>query len=633
MRRFVRSLRDTYLGADPRSLGLFRIAFGLLLLVDLAHRYQELDFWYTNAGLLPNHTLQWRPPAGHMFSLFFLASSRAEASVGFGLCALAYLSFTLGYKTRVLQVLVLICRVSINSRLAVLENGGDMVANLLAVLTLALPLGRRFSIDALIGGLRERRPLGVEALNERAPIQSEREPVRSIAMLGLILQFAAIYFFNAASKEGAAWTDGWAVYYALHQDKYVTWLGVWMREHLSMDAFRYLTWSVLAVEWTGFALIISPLFVTWTRLLAVLLLPLLHTSFALGLNLGTFSAAMISFYPLLLTRRHWQALAGWLERRTAPLVVELAASDAHLLLRARVLRELDVFGRIRWQASSDAGWRVRSVAPGAAVRMPVPELLRALPWGFAVAWLIRVPGVGRLLTRLSANTVLGLAWLAFESSVMTSAREPTARANRPSVRWLVEASVALLMLAIASEVVNDNNAVPAWMRFPQPAWTKAVIEYPRLLQGWRMFAPDPPLTDSMIYVDAITADGRHIDPYNMAASRQRFPSGSVVPERMGQSQFFTEYSDRIAQPSYAVYRQAFLEWLLAYPQRTGRRADCLMAFDVYVVTDQTPSPGQRLRAATPLQRERFMEYQAPPDSECRSVQLSTEQQAAQTHGR
>jgi hypothetical protein len=628
MRRLVRSLKETYLGADPRSLGLFRIVFGLLLLIDLLHRYQELDVWYTNAGLLPNHTLQWRPPAGHMFSLFFLASSRGEASFGFALCALAYLLFTLGYKTRTLQVVVLLCRVSINSRLAVLENGGDMVVNLLAVLTLALPLGRRFSIDALRTGLGSQTVRDVEALNTLDPTALERAQVFSIAMLGLVLQFAAIYFFNAASKVGSAWTDGWAVHYALHQDKYVTWLGVWMREHLSADTFRFLTWSTLRVEWTGFALIITPLFAKQARLLAVMLLPLLHTAFALGLNLGTFSAAMISFYPLLLMPAHWNALAGWLKRRALPQTVELDANDAALLARARVLREFDRFGCIRWESSTAPGWRVRGLEARAGTLEARAALVRALPWGFAVAWLLRIPGLGALLAHGLAALVSMLTRLA----VAAHHAGPVAVRERRLVRWLSEAAVAALLLAIVTEAVNDNTSVPRWMRVPQPEWSKAMIEYPRLLQGWRMFAPDPPMIDSMIYVDAVTASGKHVDPYNLAASRQRFPGGSVVPERMGQSQFFTMYSDRIAQPGYAAYRQAFLEWLLAYPQRTGRRADCLVSFDVYLVTDQSPLPGKHARA-TPLQRERFMDYRAPYDAECRSIQLSAEPQAVQTHGR
>jgi len=512
MRACLLSLRATYLTLDPRSLGLFRIGFASLLLFDLWHRFHELEFWYTNAGLLPNHTLLWRPPAQHVFSFFFMASSSAEATLGFAFCAAVYVLLLLGYRTGVMQVLAVVCRISLNSRLAVLENGGDMVMNLLALFSLALPLGRRFSLDAWL---------------KPEPPQLRQAPVVSLAVLCLLLQFATIYFFNAISKDGDPWRQGEAVYYALHLDKYATGVGVWMREHLPREAFTGLTYGTLIVEWLAVTLIITPLFVNQARLLAVCVMPLLHVSFALALNLGAFSPAMIAFYPLLLTRAHWDAVERWLTRRRSS--VASAVEPASL---------------------------------------PVETLPRA----------------------------------------------PLRERGR---RWLVEASVALLFGSIVLEVLNSNTSVPAFMRVTQPSWMKAMIEYPRLYQGWRMFAPTPPLTDTMIYVDAVTSEGVHVDPYNEVASRTRYPAGKVVPERLDQSQFFTMYSDRIADPNYAAYRQAFLEWLVAYPQRTGREHDCLVKFEVFWVEDRT-SPISARTGPTPTRQEKFLEYTAPTDSNCKA---------------
>ena len=42
MREWWRSLGATYLSVDPRSLGLFRVLFGLVLLSDLGRRWVEL---------------------------------------------------------------------------------------------------------------------------------------------------------------------------------------------------------------------------------------------------------------------------------------------------------------------------------------------------------------------------------------------------------------------------------------------------------------------------------------------------------------------------------------------------------------------------------------------------------------
>ena len=533
MRQLGRWLRDTYLTVDPRSLGVFRVLFGLVLISDLARRWVELRFWYVNSGILPNHTLLWRPPAGSMFSLFFTASSEREAQLGFTLCAVVYAMFTLGYRTPWAQVFALVARVSLNSRLAVLENGGDMVMNLLCLLTLPLPLGARFSLDALMRRSEPPRPSaepgaasGVEARHEA---QSPNDaPVVSIAVLALILQFSAIYLFNASSKTGPAWRDGSAVFYALHQDKLVTWLGVWMREHLSVSMFHFLTRSTLATEWVGFALLISPVMIRETRLLAVCILPALHLGFALGLNLGGFSPAMMSFYPLLLRAEHWRWLSDHLGARVRPSAAKFE----------------------RW------------LRPRLPSRSPVPE----------------------------AGSSLN--------------------------RWLREGAVAVVLVAIASEALNDNAAVPQALRLPEPSWAKAVIEYPRILQGWRMFASEPSRIDSMIYVDAVTAAGVHVDPYNAVASDQHAPTGAVVPRHMGQSQFFFMYSERIPYDGYAAYRQAFSEWLIAYPERTGRPEDCLLSYDVYLVTDRSPEPGTRAEPS-PLDHQRFMTYSAPFDSPCR----------------
>jgi hypothetical protein len=512
------------LTVDTRTLGVFRIGFGLVLLLDLLRRWSEVSFWYVNSGLLPNHTLLWRPPAGHQFSLFFTVSTPGEAHVAMALCALVYLMFIVGLRTRWMQLFVVLARVSLNTRLAVLENGGDMVMDLLCLFTLALPLGARFSLDAVGRSLR-----GEAA---KAEEEAARQPAVSIAMLGLILQFAAVYLFNASSKVGVAWRDGSAVHFALHQDKLVTVIGVWMRENLSTSIIRVLSRSTLVIEWMAFCCIITPVYVKQARALAICLLPPLHLGFALALNLGGFTPAMLAFYPLLLTTEHW----AWLEQRFGPRIQPRAA-------------------------------RVEAAAR-------------------------------RLVTRAKLRFV----------------------APRPPSdirRTLGEVAVALLMVSITCEALNDNVPVPQALRVRQPTWTKAVIEYPRILQGWRMFAPEPPRTDSMVVVEAKTADGRQVDPYNEVASEHPYPSGKVVPAHLGQSQFFVMYSDRIPNVGYAAYRQAFTEWLLAYPQRTGRPNDCLLKFEVFFVTDQSPPFGST--QPTPLDRQRFMSYSAPWDGTCKPI--------------
>jgi hypothetical protein len=149
--RFV----STYLTADTRSLGAGRIVLASVLLLDLVKRWVQLGSWYTNDGLIPNHTLLWRPSFAHVFSFFYMASYTHEAALGFVVCAVAYSALLVGLGTRVAQAASVVCVMSLHGRVLLFDNGGDVVLGLLAIWTAFVPTGERFSIDAV---LRRRPP-------------------------------------------------------------------------------------------------------------------------------------------------------------------------------------------------------------------------------------------------------------------------------------------------------------------------------------------------------------------------------------------------------------------------------------------------------------------------------------------
>src|SRR4051794_7854536 len=123
--RVLERLRQAYLVADLRSLALGRLGLAGVLIADLITRALVLRDFYSNEGLLPNHTLLWRPERLPVFSLFFAASSPALAAVGFALCGAVYVCLLVGYRTRLAQVLSWVAVVSLHAR--VFYNGGDIV--------------------------------------------------------------------------------------------------------------------------------------------------------------------------------------------------------------------------------------------------------------------------------------------------------------------------------------------------------------------------------------------------------------------------------------------------------------------------------------------------------------------------
>jgi hypothetical protein len=319
--RLAEHLVRTYAAADPRSLAAGRIALALVLLIDLARRGASLRTWYTNEGLLPNHTLLWRPTFDWVFSFFYMASWPHEAALGFALCAVSYLALLFGFHTRAAHVASFLCVLSLHGRLLFIDNGGDVVLGELCLWTMFLPTGRRYAIDAL----REENDTG-------APPSTA--PVVSVAVAALVLQLASIYLFNALSKTGPTWREGTAVHYVLHQSRIVTAFGVWAREHLSLGVLHALSRAAYALEWAIAVLLLLPFGLPWTRRGAIAGMWALHTGFALFLNLSVFVPAMLAFTPNLLPSEDWNRLeASWKKHdrsRSSPLAERLGRASRWL---------------------------------------------------------------------------------------------------------------------------------------------------------------------------------------------------------------------------------------------------------------------------------------------------------------
>ncbi len=513
-------LVKTYFTADLRSLALGRIAMSLVLLVDLAKRFVAMNEWYTNEGLLPNHTLLWRPSFDHEFSLFFACSYAPEVIVGFIICGICYTALLLGVWTKRAQVASLFCLLNLHGRLLLVDNGGDVVLGLLCIWTTFLPTGRRFSVDAVPARHRPRapEPPGVEPV----AVFGAAAPGRSAPSLGMwavTFQLAFIYFFNALHKHGGTWMNGTAVHYVLHLDRLVTWFGVWLRLHMTPGLSRVMTYAALATEWSLPFLLISPVAVRVCRRAAILGVIGLHAGFGACMNLGVFVPAMMSYAPNFIPGEDWDLFAAWWARSSRRLEL---SSRLESWVTAKILRVADALSFGRW---------VRTATPGPAL----------------TAVLRRVPAMREI--------------------------------------------VAFVFIFIASNQLLDENAAAHDFidHHNSPAMSDAV-HYLNLFQGWSMFAPEAFTSDFSMIVDAVTVDGRHVDPFN-EVSNPRYPNPGVnIPPAMGNDWLFYQYVGRLT--SWPAYQSAFQDWILRYPERTGRASDQIVSFKVSKVEDDSPPPGE-----------------------------------------
>jgi hypothetical protein len=171
-----------------------------------------------------------------------------------------------------------------------------------------------------------------------------------------------------------------------------------------------------------------------------------------------------------------------------------------------------------------------------------------------------------------------------------STRTPARALWSGIVTTLREGAVAALIIVLVSETLFINAAVPAFLKHEQPLWIKRLVAYPRLIQAWSMFASDAPVTDETMVVDAVTIDGRHVDPYSEVSSRYPNPGHDRIPPRLDNDSLIFNYSGRI--PGSPAYHQALEEWILRYHERTGRTNDRIVRFDAYRVEDDSPPPGE-----------------------------------------
>src|SRR4030095_3753709 len=112
----VAFLNERYRSLDPRWLGLFRICLGSLLISELAYRWSYARQLFSNDGLLPNHFSLFAPMGQDLFSIYHVFSTVGEGDVALVLTLVVFICFTIGYRTRLSQILAAILITSLHSR-------------------------------------------------------------------------------------------------------------------------------------------------------------------------------------------------------------------------------------------------------------------------------------------------------------------------------------------------------------------------------------------------------------------------------------------------------------------------------------------------------------------------------------
>lgn len=319
LRARARDALEERFGIDARALAAFRIALGLILLVDILHRSRYLVAFYTDDGVLPRALLFEQYPAA-TYSIHALSGEPWVQALLFGCGAAVAVAFLVGYRTRTATVLSLVLLVSVQYRNPFLLNGGDRLLHELLFLAVFLPLGTRWSIDAR-GDFSGPVSDGYES---EPRVGSDGDTLivtpATAAMLGSIV---VVFVSNALLKaEGDTWHSGEALHYALRQDHMTVLLG-----NHAVNSPLFL--EVGTYVWTGLVAGAPLLLLLTGRLRTAYAIAFIAavTGMAFSMAVGLFPAVLAGAFLLFLPPRVWDALesvgaaaidrVGVLERVTA----------------------------------------------------------------------------------------------------------------------------------------------------------------------------------------------------------------------------------------------------------------------------------------------------------------------------
>lgn len=539
--RLVAPLSEVF-GCDLRTLALFRINLGLLIVVDLVLRSRDLVAHYTDHGVLPRAEMlytigTWVP------SLHLVSGSATLQIVMFLLAAAVGVALLVGYRTRLATLLSWILLLSLQNRNNMLLQGGDMLLLLLLFWGMFLPLGARFSVDHAL---------------ERDPVPRS-DQFFSAATVALLVQCMCVYFFSALLKSDPAYIpDGTAVYQALQLDTYATPLGQWLLNFPTV--LMVLTYFVWTLELVGPFAIFTPVLFVPLRLLLMILFIAMHVGFFLCLEIGLFPfvsiTSLLTFTPA--------AVWVWLQRRlerggSSPIEVYYDGECDFCRKICDLLRIFLVLPGVSVRPAQETPFAAELMLAHYSWVVRDTEGNVYLRWE-ALCWLLDRSPLWWPLGRVARAAKRGdrfYGWVADHRSLFSGFTGVWLPYRRQGIEpnWVSNVVVAfflLLVLRANLATVGVNVAVPEDIR--------SVIGTLRLNQTWNMFAPAPANADRWYVPVARLANGMVVDPRARTIVEPDFRKPSHVDD------FFPTYRWRkylvsISQEKFEAHRSLYASYL------------------------------------------------------------------------
>jgi uncharacterized membrane protein YphA (DoxX/SURF4 family) len=278
------------------SAAFFRVTLGLLACWQCFGVWLNLERFWGDDGLIPYGIVA--ADKYQFLTPFFWAPESKTVLYAHGVAfTVASVALLVGFFPRVFTLLLAYVHLSLQFRNPFILNSGDRLFMIVAALAVAVPLGHRFSVDALIRKLRKRAA-----------------PMANVWGLRLLqIQLAYVYLNSTLAKLGnTRWRTGMALRDVLASPVFAEW-----PTYVDFTpAIWFLTYSTLVFE------LAFPLFIWFRRARPWLLAygVLFHAGIDSLMLIPIFSWIMIATYPACLDDADMAALGRFFGRlvRRAP---------------------------------------------------------------------------------------------------------------------------------------------------------------------------------------------------------------------------------------------------------------------------------------------------------------------------
>lgn len=494
----------TSLSLDFRSLALYRMLMGLVVMMDVIYRIPDFENFYTDIGLIPRKLFLSEMGMPWSFSLHLSNGSLGVITLIFAIHFLFGLMLFSGYKTRWATIGAYLMTVSVHNRNWLVNNGGDDILRAILFLSIFLPLNRCFSMDSALKKNHEEVPEGGHF---------------STWGLAFFFQVFAIYYVSYILKYSPQWrSDFTALFFALRLDIFATPIGVWLRDFPGIQ--KFLTILTIYLEWLGpLVLVFNAFFGKWwwlARLFTIMGFWGLHLGIIITMNIGIFPWMCLGMWLIFLPTPFWDWMLEKFRRLGfSNLTIYFDGECLFCQKGVQILKDFFLLKEVNLNPGQSNPEIFRLMEKNNSWVVVNEKNDKFFHFNAFIEVVKHSPLLFVFSSILSSNLISKLGekvykWVASHRQLMSKWSQffefQTSKKEISWLKWLHQVAGAFILVTL----IMWNLTTIKQFHFRAPFFQK-VTRWLHLYQEWNMFAPFPKMDNIWVEVPGVLADGSEIE--------------------------------------------------------------------------------------------------------------------------